>query len=157
MSTPRYIMEAVASYLEGNDEPLIQMFKNGVPLNRFPETCEIITNCIKGKANKRAGGREATRRQRAIHYQILMNVAELVGAGFAVISNGSNSKRSACSIVADGLSRAEKDKSLKLKANTIYKEIWLPSKESEAVKKQMEMGKQNKNALLELFSTGWNE
>ena len=144
MSTPRFVIEAVTQYMEGKPEPLIEMFKNGAPLNEYPESSEIIINGILGKSSKRAGRQPLTRNQKAIYYRVLMRVAELVGAGLPVINNGESNKESACEIVA-------KEFRFK-KVETVYKQIWLKDKDADEVKEQIARGKHNKTALLELIN-----
>lgn len=148
MTTPNYVKEAVLAYMEnGNSDPLATMFEHGIPLHEYPESREIVSNCIRGIRNRKPGRQPLTREEKSKQESILYFVAQLHGAGFSLInsgerSDGTTSKNTACEIVA----RFYGYKSGKY----IYDSIWKPAKDSEIVKFHMEIGANNKE-LFERF------
>jgi len=92
------IQHAVADYMEGNPDPLIELFKQGVPLHEFPEAVEIVSNSIAGTSSRPKGRPPKTRKASAKEDGAVQFAAQLHGMGLGLISKGNNSKPTACGI-----------------------------------------------------------
>lgn len=112
------------------------MFVNGVPLHKYKEAREIIVKLIRGEAVKKQGKPGLTRDKKARQHEILLYIAQLHGAGLGIYSGGNTSSRTtACDIAAE---------IHKLTARHIYEKIWQPNKDSDEVKQNIEIGKNNR-------------
>lgn len=147
--TPNFILARIESFLDGNPEPLVDIFEKGIALSEYKESRELIADLLLGKKPKKRGG-ELAKEKMKLKNDILCLLAELKGAGFALISKGSTTKsKSACEIVSMNFSRD--GKAPIYNPSYIYDQIWKPNRDSEEVKIHLEIGKKNKAVLKKLF------
>lgn len=101
--TPDYVLAAVDAFVkEDHRFPLVNMFENGIPLHTYPESRDLIVKLMRGDAIRPKGRRSSADNPVvcARDTAILHHVAQLHGAGLALISNGEGQAPSACGIVA---------------------------------------------------------
>lgn len=112
------VQRAIKAYQEGDTAPLIELFRNGFPLHKFPEAVDIITNGINGKSSRKRG-RPPIQKEMAVQV-----AAQLIGAGMGAISNGETSKLTATDIVGKikGISASAIQKDLRKRLPSAFDE-----------------------------------
>ncbi|MBT3844236.1 MAG: hypothetical protein HN661_12180 [Gammaproteobacteria bacterium] len=146
MSTPNFIHSAIADYMEGNPKTLIQMFNDGVPLQNYPETQELITKLLQDIPVRPAGA-PPTRRTEEQRHVILALVAQLKGAGLGLINSGEKKDGSKSKLTACGIA----GKVYELSGSQVYQSVWLKMKDSDEAKRYLEIGKSLGDDLIEIY------
>ena len=138
---PQFLKVALEKFHDGDPEHLVRIFKNRVQLNQYKETSDLIENLLLGKPVRSPG--RPSRKQKYNELSVLSLVAQLKGAGFAVYSHTLSGKKTACEIAGDNYN---------LNPATIYKNIWLPEKDSDFVLKNIKFGEENAEQYQSGFS-----
>lgn len=147
--TPDYILTRIECFMDGNPQPLIEIFESGISLSKHKESRELIINLLLDKRPKKRG-RELSKDKIRLQNNILCLLAELKGAGFPLINKGNSTKsKSACEIVSMSFSPDRKKPIYH--PNYIYEQIWKPKKDSDEVKIHVEIGKKYKSNLKKMF------
>ena len=146
--TPNYVLGAVRAFIdEDKREPLLLMFRNGIPLHTYPESRELIEKLLLSKAIRKRGEKLSDPAMQARNISIQIAVAQLDGAGLGVISKGENSKPTACSVVSDWYGVTPEGK--KIITPEGVEKIWNKVKDSEWVESHKQFGRENSEQLLD--------
>lgn len=147
--TPNYILTRIECFMDGNPQPLIEIFENGINLSKYKESRELIIDLLLDKRPKKRG-RELSKDKIRLQNDILCLMAELKGAGFPLINKGSSTKsKSASEIVSMNFSLDGENPIYD--PNYIYDKIWKPRRDSDEVKLHLEIGKKCKTNIKSLF------
>lgn len=134
MTTPRFILEAVARYMEdGDSRSLVEMFQNGIELWKYPESRDLVVSLLQGQKPRRKGGQKLTRAEKEDQLSCLIFVAQLHGAGIAVYHNGNATTPTACEIVGARH---------RVNPRHLY-DRWRKRKDDDFIKEQIEFGRQH--------------
>lgn len=83
MKTPEYVKGAVLLFIEQDRRvPLIQQFKNGIPLFEYPESRELIVKALTQVSPRGRGQNKRDLKKEEIEIGAIMLWATLEGAGF---------------------------------------------------------------------------
>ena len=147
--TPDFILTRIECFMDGNPQPLIEVFENGINLSKHKESRELIISLLLDKRPKKRG-RELSKDKIRLQNSILCLLAQLKGAGFPLINKGNSTKsKSACEIVSMSFSPDRKNPIYH--PSYIYNRIWTPKKDSDEVKIHLKIGEENKTDIRKMY------
>jgi len=151
-SMQELIDDDVDTFLNGNDpEPLIEKFRNGIPLYEFESSQKVIVSLLRGQAI-RPKGKKRSINDKANAQKIetmLIYVAQAIGAGFGAITNSpetTDPSRYATNLVCEKFAGV-----YRITPKTLYKH-WMQRKNEPLFKSYINFGEQNREMIRLFFS-----
>tara|TARA_B110000240_G_C13332588_1_gene381927 strand:- start:344 stop:811 length:468 start_codon:yes stop_codon:yes gene_type:complete len=143
MKTPEYVKGAVLLFIEQDRrEPLIQQFKNGIPLFKYPESRELIVKALTQVSPRGRGQNKKDLGKEDLEIGAIMLWATLEGAGFPRYGDSTSA------LVVYGYEIVEKAWGFSLKQlKSYWKKHNADPRISAQIGRQIGYGKKNKTSL----------
>ena len=147
MKTPEYVKGAVLVFIEQDRrEPLIQQFKNGIPLFKYPESRELIIKALTQASPRGRGQKKKDLQKENLEISAIMLWATLEGAGLPRYGDSSNAS------VVYGYEIVGKDYGFSLRQ---LKSYWKKHSPDPIIKAQIDrqaaFGKNNRTSVRALY------
>jgi hypothetical protein len=140
-TTPDYVLGAVRRYRnEGKTEFLTNLFENGIPLHKYPESRELMLDLINGRAIRKRGEKLLNPQREHITFTAVLWCAQLHGAGLPLYGDSSKIGKPYASEIAANLIGKNHEH--------FYARIWKKHCEEKEVLENIEFGKNNAPGIL---------
>ena len=142
MSTPNYVLAAVKAFKKQNNrESLKELFCNGVRLQDYPESRDLMLALMDGKGARTRGEKLQDPLSQARECSVMMEAASLYGAGMTLYYLAKDPHIKTVSMIA-----AEK---LGCSDEHFYKRIWPKYADFPETQRQIEFGKMFPDVVLQ--------